>query len=180
MTNRIWARFYAKISILKLMQVDDPIDEMPVVEVRDKYAILDGDKIVPDFSEPDFEAAQQASDEEWDMPSIRIGKRFCAIIIYIDSDTQEIWIRITPREHMAILVEPFSYIYNFEKGDEIIDMEMIGFRGSYLVCRGPSEMQQADEVPDNPTSYRCFIEQDQSSSSSKPHIPYLGVLRNNH
>ena len=61
------ARFYAKVRVLKLMQVGDPADDMPVVEVRDKYVVCDGDGFIPDFSEPAFEveAALQASDDEW-------------------------------------------------------------------------------------------------------------------
>ena len=43
------------------------MDDFAVIEVRDKYVALDGECVEPDFSEPDFAAAQLESDEEWEM-----------------------------------------------------------------------------------------------------------------
>ena len=83
------------------MHVGDPVgpvDDMPVAEVGDKYVVLDGDNIESDFTEPDFEAAQQASDEQGDVPSVQTGDRFSAIVTYIDSDAQEVWLTTKPVE----------------------------------------------------------------------------------
>ena len=160
------------------MHVGDPVDDMPVAEVGDKYVVLDGDNIEPDFTGPDFEAAQQASDEQGDVPSVQTGDRFSAIVTHIDSDAQEVWLTTKPVEHTAILTEPTSYMHDLHKGDEIMAVQVIGVWGSYLVCRGPSEMK-VEEVPASPVSTKRLTDHDQSSSSSKPRTPSLGILRDN-
>ena len=86
-----------------------------MIEVRDKYVVLDGESMEPDFTEPDFEAAQLDSDEEWDMPPARTGDRFSAIVTYVDSAVEEVWLTTKPGEHTAVLTEPASYMTDLQK-----------------------------------------------------------------
>ena len=79
-SNGIWARVCAKPDMLGLVNLGGPLVEFTVVEVRDKYVVLDGDDIVPDSSNPDPEAAKSESEEEWDVPPVQTGDRFAAIV----------------------------------------------------------------------------------------------------
>ena len=84
-----------------------------------------------------------------------------------------------PVEHSAVLVEPTSYMHHLRKGDEMVDIDVIGCQGPNLVCRGPEELQFEDAL-DNPVSDKRFPDQDPSTLSSESQITSLGILRDRH
>ena len=62
--DRVRGRIYPEPGTLALIQVDDPVSEMEVLEVRDKYVLLDGsmaeaDKEEPSEPKPDEEDAEE-------------------------------------------------------------------------------------------------------------------------
>ena len=124
--------------------------------------------------------SQQPDWKAREMSPVRTGGRFTAIVTHVDSAAKEVWLTTKAGEHTAVLTEPTSYMKDLQKGDELVEVEVIGFRGSYLVCRGPSDMELIEEAPASPVSKKRPNDQGQPSSSSKSTIPSLGVLRDNH
>ena len=98
----------------------------------------------------------------------------------MDSAAKEVWMTTDPGEHTAVLTEPTLYVQDLREGDKLVDVEMTGFRGYYLACRGPSTMELVEEVPVSPVSDKRSNDQGQPSSSFTTALPSLGILRDTH
>ena len=131
----------ARVRVLKLMQVGDAVTEVPIIEVTEKYVVCDGDSCLPIHSEPEFKSIQQASDDEWDVPEVQTGDRFAASVLSYDCQAKEVLMTTKPGEYSAMLVEPPAQLHRLRAGDELLDVEVIGFRGPNLICRWPEDLE---------------------------------------
>ena len=182
MDDGVWIRVYARVRVFTLKQVGDTVTEVRVIQVTEKYVVCDGDACLPIHSEPEFQATQQASDDEWDVPEVQTGDRFAAIILSYDDQANEVLMATKPDEYSAILVEPVDHLHRLCAGDELLNVEVIGFRGPNLVCRGPEDLH-FEEVPNDTGSDPRPLDRGNRGPSSpppQPNIPSLGLLRDDH
>ena len=79
------------------------------------------------------------------------------------------------------LVEPVDHLHRLRAGEELLNVEVIGFRGPNLVCRGPEDLQ-LEEVPNDTGSGPRPPDRGNRGPSSPPPqpIPSLGLLRDDH
>ena len=126
---------------LDLITVDDPV-ECPVIEIRDRYVIVDGTDIDYKSTDPRSSSAESdekqgeeenpADDEPWDLPALKVGDIISVKVTCPVDKENEVWAEIVNDYRLVVITAPQRYLPKLQAGDVVQDVKVTDLRGQYF------------------------------------------------